>query len=66
MEEWDERIDLEKKLEKMSRLEDLQWKQKAGKNSVLQGDANTHFSIILSMVGEGRRLFPVLIQREEK
>jgi hypothetical protein len=26
MEEWDERIDLENKLEEMSRLEDLQWK----------------------------------------
>jgi hypothetical protein len=32
MEEWEQRIDLENKLDKMSRLEDLQWKQKAGKN----------------------------------
>lgn len=32
MDEWEERIDLENKLEEMGRLEDLQWKQKAGKN----------------------------------
>jgi hypothetical protein len=41
-EEWEERIDLENKLDKMSRLEDLRWKQKARKNWVLHGDANTH------------------------
>jgi hypothetical protein len=44
MEEWEERIALENKLEDLCRAEDLQWKQKAGKNWVLQGDANTHFS----------------------
>jgi hypothetical protein len=32
MEEWEERIDLESKLEETDRLENLQWKQKAGKN----------------------------------
>lgn len=43
MGEWEERIHLENELEKMSRLEDLQWKQKAGKNWVLHGDENTRF-----------------------
>ena len=43
MDEWEERINLEKNLEEMDRLEDMQWKQKAGKNWVLQGDGNTHF-----------------------
>jgi hypothetical protein len=43
MEECEERIDLENKLDEMSRLEDLQWKQKAGKNWVLHWDANTRF-----------------------
>jgi hypothetical protein len=32
MDEWEERINLENKLEEMNMLEDLQWKQKAGKN----------------------------------
>jgi hypothetical protein len=43
MKEWEERIALENKLEEINRAEDLQWKQKAGKNWFLQGDANTHF-----------------------
>lgn len=43
LDEWEQRIELENKLEDLSRLEDLQWKQKAGKNRVLHGDANTHF-----------------------
>lgn len=40
--EWEERVNLDSKLEEMDRGEDLQWKQKVGKNWVLQGDANTH------------------------
>jgi hypothetical protein len=32
-----------KQIEEINRAEDLQRKQKAGKNWVLQGDANTHF-----------------------
>ena len=43
MGEWEERIDLENKIENLDRQEDLQWKQKAGKNWVLLGDANTRF-----------------------
>jgi uncharacterized small protein (DUF1192 family) len=43
MDEWEERIGLEDKLDEINRLEDLQWKQRAGKNWVLQGDANTQF-----------------------
>lgn len=43
MEEWEERIELERKIEDMIRLEETQWKQRAGKNWILQGDPNTHF-----------------------
>lgn len=32
MEEWEERIELENKLENIIRDEDLQWKQKAGQS----------------------------------
>lgn len=41
--EWEERICLEKEIEEISFWEDLQWKQRAGKNWFLQGDANTRF-----------------------
>ena len=43
MEEWAERLEVEKNLERLFILEDLQWKQKAGKNWILQWDANSHF-----------------------
>jgi hypothetical protein len=43
MVEWEERISLENRLDGINRNEDLQWKQKAGKMWILQGDANTHF-----------------------
>lgn len=43
MDEWEERISLENNLEDISRKENLQWKQKAGRNWILQGDANTQF-----------------------
>jgi hypothetical protein len=43
MEEWEERISLDFKIEEMGKWDEAQWKQKAGKNWVMQGDANTHF-----------------------
>lgn len=43
VEEWEERISLEARLEEMLNWVELQWKQKVGSNWVLQGDANTHF-----------------------
>lgn len=43
LEEWEERIRLEGKLEEMLKWDDLQWKQKAGRNWILQEDANTQF-----------------------
>lgn len=43
MEEWDERLKVEAKLEKLVSIEMLQWKQKAGKNWILRGDANSSF-----------------------
>jgi hypothetical protein len=43
MEEWNERLEVEKNLENLYFLEDLQWKQKARKNWILQGDANSKF-----------------------
>lgn len=42
-EEWEERIQAEKDLESFVLMEELQWKQRAGKNWVLHGDTNTHF-----------------------
>jgi hypothetical protein len=41
MSEWEERINLENKLDRMNTIEELQWKQKVGKNWILQGDVNT-------------------------
>ena len=41
--EWEERIDLEDKLEKIAISENLYWKQRAGTKWVLQGDTNSHF-----------------------
>lgn len=41
--EWEERLNLEKELEDMNRLEELHWKQRSGENWILKGDANTHF-----------------------
>jgi hypothetical protein len=43
MSEWEERINLENNLDRMNTIEELQWKQKVGKNWILQGDANTQF-----------------------
>jgi hypothetical protein len=43
MDEWEERIDLEENLDRINTIEELQWKQKAGKNWILRGDANTQF-----------------------
>lgn len=43
MDEWNERIEVEKNLENLLILENLQWKQKAGRSWVLHGDANTNF-----------------------
>lgn len=43
MEEWEERISLDFKIEEMAKWDEAQWKQKDGKNWVMQGDANTHF-----------------------
>ena len=41
--EWEERINLEESLDRMNTIEELQWKQKVGKNWILHGDANTQF-----------------------
>jgi ABC-type molybdenum transport system ATPase subunit/photorepair protein PhrA len=43
MDEWNERIEVEKNLENLLILKNLQWKQKAGRSWVLHGDANTNF-----------------------
>ena len=43
MMEWEERIDLEKQLEELNNLEEIYWKQRAGDNWILKGDANTKF-----------------------
>jgi len=43
MEEWDERIETEHKMEKLINIENLTWKQRVGKNWILQGDANSKF-----------------------
>lgn len=43
MEEWEERLELEDKLESFDRVEELSWKQKAGNKWLLEGDSNTHF-----------------------
>jgi len=61
MEEWEERLHLEDKLDEMSRLEDLQWKQKAGKIGCCMGMQIPISFISLLMVGEGKRLLPILI-----
>lgn len=42
-EEWDERIYLDDEMDKIFRLEDIYWRQRAGKNWVLKGDDNTRF-----------------------
>jgi len=41
--EWEERISLEESLDRMNMIEELQWKQKAGKNWILHRDVNTQF-----------------------
>lgn len=58
MEEWDERVQLENRMEDISRNEELFCKQRAGDKWILQGDSNTHFFTNLLMAGEGRILSP--------
>lgn len=41
--EWEERIPAENNLEAFVHMEELHWKQRAGKMWILHGDANTHF-----------------------
>lgn len=43
IQEWEERIDVEHKLEDITISEDIFWKQRAGTKWVLQGDTNSHF-----------------------
>lgn len=43
LQEWGERMNLEKDFGRMLKLEDIYWKKRAGNNWVLQGDANTHY-----------------------
>jgi len=41
--EWEERIEIENRLDGLQRSEEIYWKQKAGLKWLLEGDANTHF-----------------------
>jgi hypothetical protein len=41
--EWEERIELEDKLEKITISDDIYWRQRVGTKWVLQGDTNSHF-----------------------
>lgn len=40
---WEERIGLDEEIDKIYRLDEIQWRQKAGKMWILKGDANTQF-----------------------
>jgi hypothetical protein len=44
--EWEERIELERRVDRLIAIEELQWKQRASKNWILQRDANTQLSPI--------------------
>lgn len=43
MGEWEERIEVEDRLEALNRSEELQWRQKVRNKWLLEGDSNTHF-----------------------
>lgn len=43
LEEWEERLALEGKMEELEKWDLIKWKQRAGKNWLLHGDANSHF-----------------------
>jgi hypothetical protein len=58
MDEWNERIEVEKNLENLLILENLQWKQKADRSWVLHGDANTNFFHQYAR-GGGKTQFPI-------
>ena len=51
IEEWEDRLKIEKLLDNMYYQEELHWKQRLGKNWILLGDANTHFFTSLPMEG---------------
>jgi hypothetical protein len=54
IQEWEERIEIENSLDSLQKSEEIYWKQKAGIKWLLEGDANTHFSISLPMEEEGK------------
>jgi len=60
MKEWNERLEVEKNLENLYFLEDLQWKQKARKIEFCKGIQILSFSISLPVVGEGKIPLPIL------
>jgi hypothetical protein len=39
----DERISMEDEIERLDKLEEIYWRQRAGKKWVLLGDSNSHF-----------------------
>lgn len=41
--EWEERMEIDYKLEEIAIAEDSLWKQRAGTKWILQGDTNSHF-----------------------
>lgn len=58
MGEWEERIEVEDRLEALNRSEELYWKQKAGNKWLLEGDSNTNF---FHQFANGRRRKKMII-----
>jgi hypothetical protein len=52
--DWEERIDIENKLDFINRAKELHCKQKAGNKWLLEGDFNSLFFINLTMAGGGK------------
>jgi hypothetical protein len=54
--EWEERISLDDEIDKIYKLDEIFWRQRAEKLWMLKGDANIHFSISLLMVEDAKTL----------